>query len=85
MIELRRAYRCAVYRVGVVFEGKAKVKLSGKGGYRCTQCGDVSYVGCGQCCEARLAADRSQRRSDTQAVQCVSSSYEQIQVYKPQR
>ena len=85
MIELRRAYRCAVYRVGAVFEGEAKVNLSGKGGYRCKRCVDESYAGCGQCCEARLAADRSQRRSDTQAVQCVSSSYERIQAYRPQR
>ena len=85
MIELRRAYRCAVYRVGAVFEGEAKVKLSGKGGNCCTQCRDSSYVGYGQCCEARLAQDRSQRQSDTQAVQYVSSSYEQIQAYTSQR
>ena len=77
--------RRAGSRVAAVFEGEAKVKLSAKGGYRCTQSGDASYVSCGQCCEARLAADRSQRQSDTQVVQCVSSSYEQIQVYRPQR
>ena len=76
LIELRRAHRSAVYRVGTVFEGEAKVKLSGKGGYCGTQCWDASYVGCGQCCESRLAADCSQRQSDTQAVQCMSSSYE---------
>ena len=84
MIELRRTYSSAVYRVGTVYGGEVKQELNGKGGYRSTQCGDGSNVRCGKRREVCLAANRSQRSSDTQAVQCVSSSDEQIQAYRSQ-